>query len=206
MADRVKGGKWAAGAAYGPVLSQTDLYLLNADLEINPVLAGTSSDFTLMFDIVRGEMGGYNPDAQGRHLQFTGKDEPATFPRVNQVYIITKWSPWVTVVRNDRGVTCNDVLTTFWRDYNENEITEPELSSLNGRVQEHIRRTAQSNQAALTGVQNWGYYTPAQAARPKRVDWLRDHIQYDRLVKEEKYAKDRLGFVAQNIFIMLITS
>lgn len=71
MADAV--GKWAPGAsctwcsplsfhslnyicciADGPVLSQTDLYLLNVDLELHPILADTSDSFQFMFNLATG--------------------------------------------------------------------------------------------------------------------------------------------------------
>lgn len=38
----------------GPVLSQTDLYLLNADLELNPILANDSGSFQLIFNLSNG--------------------------------------------------------------------------------------------------------------------------------------------------------
>jgi hypothetical protein len=62
-------------------------------------------------------MGGFNADARDRELAFTGKDEPATFPRVSQLYILTRHSPWVTEVKNERGVTSSDILTTLWKEY-----------------------------------------------------------------------------------------
>lgn len=39
----------------GPVLSQTDLYLLDVPLEIHPILKGTDS-FHLSFDLTNGQL------------------------------------------------------------------------------------------------------------------------------------------------------
>lgn len=38
----------------GPVLSQTDLYLLNTELEINPILANSHGSFHLVFNLQTG--------------------------------------------------------------------------------------------------------------------------------------------------------
>jgi hypothetical protein len=38
----------------GPVLSQTDLYLLNTELQLHPIMAGASHGFHLMFNLVTG--------------------------------------------------------------------------------------------------------------------------------------------------------
>jgi len=49
--------------------------------------------------------------------EFKEKGEPAVLPRVNQLYIISEFSPWCTTVKNEQGVTLGDVCTTIWREY-----------------------------------------------------------------------------------------
>jgi hypothetical protein len=44
-----------------------------------------------------------------------GKDEPATLPRVKQLIIISKYSPWCTIVHNDEGVTIGNVCSTVYK-------------------------------------------------------------------------------------------
>jgi hypothetical protein len=199
MADSV--GKWAAGAFYGPVLSQTDLYLLNTDLELNPILANTHGNFHLVFNLITGQTGGFNPDARDRDLQFTAKDEPATLPRVQQFIIITEISPWCTIVKNERGVTMNDVCTAVWKDYTENFVTDPEFAALPPRLQEQVKRMAAHNNQASQWA---GYYAtpPVAPNRYKRVDWLRERVFFEGLRKSDAYAISRLGFKAPNIFVM----
>jgi len=198
MADQV--GKWAAGPAYGPVLSQTDLYLLNTELELNPILANTHGSFHLVFNLITGQTGGFNPDQRDRDLQFTAKDEPATLPRVQQLIIITEISPWCTIVRNEAGVTMNDVCTKIWSEY-EHPVTDPEFAALPPRLQEQVKRMAAHN--AQAGQWAGYYQTPAAAPnRYKRVDWLRERVFFEGLRKSDSYAKSRLGFKAPNIFVM----
>ncbi|KII89401.1 hypothetical protein PLICRDRAFT_606564 [Plicaturopsis crispa FD-325 SS-3] len=202
MADQV--GKWAAGMSYGPVLSQTDLYLLKTELLLNPVFANAAGNFHLVFNIATGQTGGFNPQERERDLPFVAKDEPATLPRVSELVIITDISPWCTIVRNERGVTMSDVCTTIWKEYTENYVTEQEFNALPARLQEQVKRTAAHNPQS-----GWNmYYAPASAApnRFKRVDWLRERIYFEGLVKDDKYAKIRLGFSAPNIFLMQLVS
>lgn len=199
-------GKWTAGASYGPVLSQTDLYLLQTELELNPILQGKHSTFTLLFNILTGHAGGFNPDSRDRDLQFTAKDEPATLPRVAQLIIITEHSPWCTIVTNERGVTMNDICQQVWKDY-ENYVTDAEFASLPPRVQEQIKRIAVSNLAntAPAGTNAWYYPSAAPPARFKRVDWLRERVFFEALHRNDNYTISRLGFKAPNIFVMQIS-
>ncbi|EIW60956.1 uncharacterized protein TRAVEDRAFT_58002 [Trametes versicolor FP-101664 SS1] len=197
-------GKWAAGSSYGPVLSQTDLYLLNADLELNPILANDSGSFQLIFNLSNGQTSGYNPDSRDRDLPFTQKDEPATLPRVEELIIITEVSPWCTIIKNPQGVTLGDVCTTLYKEYSEKMVTEKEFDSLPPRQQEQLRRYAQS--ASSAG--NWQYYSPAPAppTQYRRADWLREKIFFDRLMRKDAYARQRLGYSAPNIFVLILST
>ncbi|KAJ7063633.1 hypothetical protein C8F01DRAFT_1133764 [Mycena amicta] len=207
MADQIN--KWAAGAHYGPVLSQTDLYLLNTELELHPIIAGKDGGFHLVFSLLTGGTGGFNPDARDRDLQFTAKDEPATLPRVAELIIITEASPWCTVVRNERGVTMGDICDRVYKDYSEYHVNEAEFAALAPRLQEQVKRMAGHNAATLGaagGAAGWGgYYGTPTAAPPnryKRVDWLRERTFFEGLRKSDNYALSRLGFKAPNIFVM----
>jgi hypothetical protein len=99
------------------VLSQTDLYLLNPELDINPILSATSSAFQLQFNLSTGLTTGFNAEARDRDLPFTAKDEPATLPRVSELIVVTELSPWCTIIKNPQGVTLNDVCQAIWKEY-----------------------------------------------------------------------------------------
>ena len=38
--------------------------------------------------------------------------------------------------------------------------------------------------------------------RLRRVDWLREKVYFDGLVKDDSYARSRLGFKAPDVFVM----
>ncbi|OSD02109.1 hypothetical protein PYCCODRAFT_1411493 [Trametes coccinea BRFM310] len=193
--------KWAAGTSYGPVLSQTDLYLLGAELELNPILKNESGSFQLIFNISTGQSSGYNPESRDRDIPFTQKDEPATLPRVEELIIITDCSPWCTIVKNPQGVTLGDIVTTLFKEYSEKMVTDKEFESLPPRQQEQLRRYAAS--ASTAG--NWGqFYSPAPAPPTsyRRADWLREKVFFDRLTQNRPYIQQRLGYFAPNIFVL----
>ncbi|KAA1477677.1 hypothetical protein DENSPDRAFT_844860 [Dentipellis sp. KUC8613] len=200
--------KWAAGNSYGPVLSQTDLYLLNTDLELNPILTRSNPSFSLVFDLSNGSTGGFNEQYADRDLPFAQRDEPATLPRVQEIIIITEHSPWCTIVKNDHGVTLHDICDRVWKEYTENLITEAELGACPPRVQETIKRAAQIN--AQNAAAGWGqqFYSPAPPTpnRYRRIDWLRDRHFFDSVIKDDGYAVSRLGFRAPNIFVMKLAA
>ncbi|KAG6826176.1 hypothetical protein H0H92_000823 [Tricholoma furcatifolium] len=212
--DLTKTHKWIAGAGYGPVLSQTDLYLLRCDLELHPILLGKAS-FVLELSLISGQVGGYNPESRDRAVSFSQKDEPATLPRVKQLYVVTECSPWCTMITNENGVTLNDICIQLYRDYSHT-VTSAELNPLPPRIQELIRRHGTTN--ASNQANGWsGYYTPGAlppipVEQIKRcdvlnpifaADFLRERTVFEGLRKDDhdSILISRLGFKAPNIFI-----
>jgi len=142
----------------GPILTQTDLYLLKPELEIHSILQEKHPTLHLSLNMSTG-MHHHSKSSTSLHLsydqrererwsnreernwllthsfvlfcfsfwkgqwqddtgnEFKEKGEPAVLPRVNQLYIISEFSPWCTTVKNEQGVTLGDVCTTIWREY-----------------------------------------------------------------------------------------
>lgn len=116
----------------GPILSQTDLYLLNPEVELNPILEG-KSDNQLQFHLVTGKQRpiyhnakpprrvviGFTTSARAPNTDspFVGKDEPATLPRVSQLIVISRLSPWCTIIRKDTGITIGDLCSAIYKEY-----------------------------------------------------------------------------------------
>ncbi|KAF8328826.1 uncharacterized protein EI90DRAFT_1480556 [Cantharellus anzutake] len=204
--------KWAVGSAYGPVLTSTELYLLQAadgckGLELNPILNHSLKSFHLVFNLANGGYDNADPD---KDLAFTQGDQPATIPRVSELYVIAKISPWVATVtasQPKRGVTLGDVINCVWSTYGENTITEAEWSSLGVREQERVKRASVNNQINSNPSMGWngGYpFSPStmDAKNFRRSDWLRDKIFFDGIEIDDEYAVKRLGFKAPNVFVM----
>jgi hypothetical protein len=205
--------KWTPGSSYAPTLSTTDIYLLGVNggmkhLELHPVLTHSLSSFHLVFNLANGQTGGYDNAKPNDDLEFSIGEQPATCPRINEMHIFTKWSPWVTTVTASnakRGITLADVIAALWQTYGERPITDGEWSTLPVREQERVRRSNVNNQVATQGGGMWGAgggYSPAPKDRFRRADWLRDKIFFDGLELDDDYCEKRLGFKAPNIFHM----
>lgn len=119
------------------MLPQLQLYQLRAQLRINPILERKTKDFNLTFDVrtgafradrssssrcpqmltrASGEAGGLT--AGRLPVELAGhRMEPATHPRVQQLYLITNRSPWYTLIENKDGVTVGDVFNQVTLEY-----------------------------------------------------------------------------------------
>jgi len=196
--------KWKSGTSYGPVLSQTDLYLLKPSLQIHPILTASMPSFHLVFNLASGQTAGFNPDSRDRDLPFTAKDEAATLPRVTELVIITRHSPWCTIVKNRSGVTLLDVCSAIFKDYSEMSLTEAEMAAAAPAYQERVRRTAVVRETGGQGSY-WSTHASVPVNRCKRIDWLQSRVFFDRLDRDDDFAKQRLGFAAPNIFCLTLT-
>ncbi|KAH8110619.1 hypothetical protein DFH11DRAFT_755532 [Phellopilus nigrolimitatus] len=203
-----EGTRWSPGMSYGPILRPTDLYLLNAKLEIHPILTHSFDAFHLDFNLATGETIGFNANERDRQLLFTAKNESATLPRVTEVIIISRSSPWCTIVHNEDGVSLADVCGDIWREYTESGLTEIEFSTLSAVDQERIKRMALVRESggytsAFAGM--WGTSCAIPADRCKRIDWLRGKVYFDGLEHDDEFAKSRLGFAAPNVLKMTLS-
>lgn len=96
-------------------------------------------------------------------------------------------------------------LDCFSVSYTDHDITQAEFNTLNARMQEHVKRTAAANIQHLQPQSQqaaWGYYPMAAPDRLRRVDWLREKVYFDGLVRDDSYARSRLGFKAPDVFVM----
>jgi len=99
----------------GPVLTPTELLLLDINLEIHPILQRAAEDFEMLFNIMSGQTGGTNSNRDD--LQFFAKDEPAVLPRMTEIILMTKATPWVTTIQNEKGVTLADLCSQLWKEW-----------------------------------------------------------------------------------------
>jgi len=178
-------------------------------LELNPILTHSLKSFHLVFNLSNGTPGGFDNADPQKDLPFTQGDEPATIPRVEELYIISKLSPWVTTIKASnpkRGVSLQDIIATTWSTYGENMITDAEWNSLGVREQERARRAAINNQMMAQNPGYGGYPYGSPSVNPnqklRRADWLRDKIFFDGLEQDDDYSLKRLGFKAPNVFVM----
>jgi len=205
--------KWSSGVSYGPVLTQTDLYILRQPIELNPILRRDGGAVQLHFSVSGPNLEAALPDGTPVDVA-TVREEPATLPRVTQMYIICRASPWCTLVKNDNGVTVGDFLTQLVKDYVENFVTDTEMDLLgtsSSRRAQQVRHQAASTAAQVQAQTGWGNYgySPAvdpASVRPRRCDWLLERQFFENLEHEPRFIQERLNFTAANVFIINLSA
>lgn len=65
---------------------------------------------------VIGQTIGFSAKDRNKPLDFNKKDEAATLPRLTQLIIISRQSPWVTYVQNPDGVTLANICERLWME------------------------------------------------------------------------------------------
>ncbi|KAK0188528.1 hypothetical protein F5146DRAFT_1122702 [Armillaria mellea] len=110
--------KWTAGVDHGPILDPESVAKLGLHPTLHPILSSTSSDDDhVIWNMI------YPPetairarkDVQEPHDAF--RSEPATFPRVSLLKIVSRSHTWEFNVRaydSSAGVTIGDVLRTLF--------------------------------------------------------------------------------------------
>ncbi|KAH9483651.1 hypothetical protein JR316_0003121 [Psilocybe cubensis] len=113
---------FAIGPHYGPVLDPSLIHILGVQLRINPLLMPLPEDgsdqvhlnWNMLFptsDVQRS--------SDPSHISWSkGRDEPATFPRVTQLSIVTESLPWIIEARateKARGLTCGELIDAIGR-------------------------------------------------------------------------------------------
>ncbi|KAH7102685.1 hypothetical protein BKA62DRAFT_97973 [Auriculariales sp. MPI-PUGE-AT-0066] len=213
MSDSAGIGMWLAGENYGPALPPLHLYQLKAPLKIHPCLTALGKGPSLMFNLRTGECAAMAEDRQLVELHGIRR-EPATHPRVQQLYLIMDRSPWFTLCENEEGVTIGDIINAVARDYRK-FITTDEWARLTPVQQERIRRSALSGEYARQEQHLQQYHRetqPPQNAlvldnRPyRRSLWLMESYFVEHWEQNEKLAQARLGFSSPDVLVMIMGS
>ncbi|KAH7102643.1 hypothetical protein BKA62DRAFT_96915 [Auriculariales sp. MPI-PUGE-AT-0066] len=155
-------------ANYTPALESHELYALEGvRVKLHPLLSGEEEKFMLRYDMVTGttQLFVANSHSEGDFTPFAGAS--ATLPRLKEIILVTKSSPWVTRVRNDKGVTLANILEQLWHDYAV-PVTEAEIAAMGRgewaqlyrRIGRHSPRASAENYFAATGMTPPVYGTP----------------------------------------------
>ncbi|KAG8905636.1 hypothetical protein FRB99_008539 [Tulasnella sp. 403] len=158
--------------------------------------------------------GGYDPADKDKDLELTNGHEPATIPRVQEMHILCRLTPWSVYVRNPSGITVADVCASLGKLYADTNISDAEMDTQPPRTRDQIRRAAQATQQMYPNQGGWGsggtyFSSPSpggSGSRLPRAAWLRDRIFFDGLERDDEFAIKQIGFKAPNVFIMQVTS
>ncbi|KZV94503.1 hypothetical protein EXIGLDRAFT_515301 [Exidia glandulosa HHB12029] len=141
-------------AEFTAVLSPSELYNFEGvQPEIHPLLALKDEKLMLRYDMETGDTKVFvaNSHEEADFGKYAAR--PATLPRLSEILLITRSSPWVTTVRNPSGVTLADIFVQLWKDYSNVDVTKDEFDQLGLRQQDQLqRRIARSNSPRGMGM------------------------------------------------------
>ncbi|EJD48706.1 hypothetical protein AURDEDRAFT_183264 [Auricularia subglabra TFB-10046 SS5] len=130
-------------AHFTSVLDPGELYNYEGVLPtIHPLLALEDQNLMLRYDVSTGDTKVFvaNSHQVADFGQYASL--PATLPRLSEIIIITRASPWITTIRSPGGVTISDIFVGLYRDYCDVEVTQQEFDQLGVREQDQLHRRA----------------------------------------------------------------
>ncbi|KAJ7598865.1 hypothetical protein C8J56DRAFT_915207 [Mycena floridula] len=195
---------WSSGPGYGPVLDPSIVKIVGADLQLNPLLNPPPDDLTSR-DFLKWNMlfrtNHCQRSSEPAHASWSkGRDEPATFPRVNHIRLVCQNMPYTVEISArspDIGVTCGDVI----------EQLSENLYRLSGATEFHALPADRQHRlgSAYTHNRSREHGVPGGSLGEgmRRLDWLGDDAVFGGIQKNDKMVKKMCGDVLPCTFELL---
>ena len=129
----------------------------------------------------------------------SGRGEPATFPRVTQLRIISKAFPWmIGISARDKsiGVTCAEVVDGI-ADYLHKLSSGSEYNALSRARQKAIKEAYNHNRAPAHGVPGG-----ALGEGLRRLDWLCQETVYGGIERNDSFVRMQCGDILPCTFVL----
>ncbi|KAG6909594.1 hypothetical protein DXG01_016633 [Tephrocybe rancida] len=200
VGDRVD--KFMAGSSYGIVLDAFETVLLGATTEVNPLLEPLPEEgdrphlrWNMLFrsnDCTRS--------TDESHISWSkGRDEPATFPRILTMNIISESFPWSIEVKAGNaavGVTCGEVIEALATNF-YHLAKGADYESLDSRKKAEVAAVYRQNRSREPGVPG-GILKDGM----RRLDFLGKDIIYGGIFRDDQKVFKLLGTVPPCTFIL----
>ncbi|KAJ7272838.1 hypothetical protein C8J57DRAFT_1063277 [Mycena rebaudengoi] len=188
VGDRV--GRFEAGPHYGPVLEPFLIRAVRAHVILNPLvqpISEGSTDPYLKWNMLFPSNQCQRSDDPPHMSWSKGRQEPATFPRVTSIRLVSGSFPWaISIVAHNRdlGVTCGELIDYISADMYQ--LTgQPEYEAIPAQRKRAVAEAYRHNRSRANGVPG-GSLNPGML----RLDWLGLDTRFggvrenDRLVKQ----------------------
>jgi hypothetical protein len=160
--------------ADGPVLSPRHVQALGARLKVNPLLKAVEDtdkdDQKYLVWNMLFSSGDCHLSSDAIHRSWSaGRDEPATFPRVTTIRIISTGFPWevpVTASRPSAGVTCGDLIDQLC-GFLHVRLRKDDYATAGADHQRMLKNIYHYNRSRADGVPGGRL-----GEGLKRIDWL----------------------------------
>ncbi|KAG9010220.1 hypothetical protein FRB90_007968 [Tulasnella sp. 427] len=153
-------GKWFPGTDYAPALDHLVFNIVKPPvMEIHPLLrpiADTrdSSDPFLVFDVLFPPNTIHVSNEPPRKSWSKGRKDPATFPRLKLIRLVTRYTSWVIQVSTDSpaGITVADVINAIHDHYRVNASEEDDWGRTDPGTQSEILMAYKWNRSTEMGA------------------------------------------------------
>ncbi|KAJ7042047.1 hypothetical protein C8F04DRAFT_946570 [Mycena alexandri] len=196
VGDRV--GQFEAGPHYGPVLEPFLIRAVRAHVRLNPLLhpvpdnaASTPPPF-LKWNMLFPSNQCQRSD-EAVHMSWSnGRQEPATFPRVTYLRLVSETFPWSIdiIARNrDIGVTCGELVDYLSRDMYRltSQAQYEDLPNARKRI---VGQAYRHNRSRANGVPG-GQLNPGML----RLDWLGQDTMFGGVRENDRVVRRLCGDV-----------
>ena len=187
----------------GPVLEPFLLRVVGAQISINPLIMPPPDDGS---DRTHLQWNMLYPSAQCRkstddpHISWhSGRDEPATFPRITSMRIVCDLFPWIfSINARDRnvGVTCGEVIDTLAEKFSRLS-SGTDYDTLTPRRKNQVSEAYTHNRSTAYGVPGG---TLGRGMR--RLDFLGKDTMFGGLVLDEAMLRRTCGDVLPCMFVL----
>lgn len=190
---------WTAGVDHGPILDSESVAKLGLHPTLHPILRSTSSDDDyIVWNMIYPEETAIRArkDVQEPYDAFCS--EPATFPRVSLLNIVSRSHPWEFIVRaydDSVGVTIGDVLRTLFM-YLSVSLKEVDLKTISSEHRQAITAAYDARTRALP---------PDKELKRKTtiLDWIGQETHFAGFVHDIEYLEGRFRDTPSNLYIIL---
>ncbi|KAG6856731.1 hypothetical protein H0H87_001331 [Tephrocybe sp. NHM501043] len=199
--DRVD--PFTAGPSYGPVLDPFQIALLGVQARINPLLGLPIDDpnrpylkWNMLF-----RSNDCSRSTDEAHISWSvGRDEPATFPRVTVMKIVSETFPWSIEVKAGNetlGVTCGDVIETLAESFYQ-LTSEADYEALTPKRKNEVGAVYLKNRSREVGV-------PGGALKQglRRLDFLGSNNIFGGIRSDDLKAHKILGSAPPCTYVLI---
>ncbi|KAJ7221604.1 hypothetical protein GGX14DRAFT_430412 [Mycena pura] len=191
VGDRV--GPFEEGTSYGPVLEPFLIRAVRAHVRLNPLISPAPDAGAQPF--LKWNMLFQSNQCQRSddpvHLSWSkGRNQPATFPRVTFLRLVSEAFPWtisVTARNRDVGVTCGDVIDTISRTMYQ-LTSQSEYEALASARRRAVGEAYRHNRSRAHGVPG-GSLNPGML----RLDWLVHDTRFGGVRENERLVRRVCG-------------
>lgn len=121
-----------------------------------------------------------------------GRQEPATFPRVTELRLISRVFPWILNIRATNraiGVTCGDMIEQL-SDYLQRRLRKEDYEGATGMRRQAVRAAYHHNRSRSVGVPGGQLGDGLKA-----LDWLSTQTMFGGVQQNEQLVQERFNVV-----------